>query len=118
MPRDDGSLSQSTTQGLPMPCPFCGTTAGVHQAEDDMWSVKCENVKCGVFPDTWGFADRHEAIAAWNTRPPANPTVHEYNAVLTQLVRMEVRLETAVKALNDVSARAMASLTEIREMTP
>ena len=70
-----------------LPCPFCGgeakTTARDVEPQCDPWYGKniqtfvvCTNCGACLFDDYFhdGFADEHEAIAAWNRRAEPKPT--------------------------------------------
>ena len=58
----------------PLPCPFCGGEAVLHQTYDmdtgavDGWFAWCDNDTCECKPETEQFFTEAEAIAAWNTR--------------------------------------------------
>ena len=52
---------------IPKPCPFCGQTPNVFDADGDCF-VKCMNDDCSVEPASNGYRSKSEAIKAWNTR--------------------------------------------------
>lgn len=51
------------------PCPFCGKEAGPPYGNPGQWVVACRD--CGG--EVAYFAERQQAIDAWNTRPSGEP---------------------------------------------
>lgn len=56
-------------------CPFCGGEVEVEQFIDShkrvKFGIECKNYDCDVNTFTDWYADKHEAIEAWNRRDGA-----------------------------------------------
>ena len=54
------------------PCPFCGYVPKVETYEDMFHRIKfgieCHSEDCDIQPFTTWYADKQEAIEAWNRR--------------------------------------------------
>ena len=54
------------------PCPFCGGNAMIianrHRHDQTTFYVKCNNINCGVIPETYEVNSINYAIEIWNGR--------------------------------------------------
>ena len=54
------------------PCPFCGHTPKIERFENRFnriyFAIECHSTDCDIIPQTAWYADKQEAIEAWNRR--------------------------------------------------
>ena len=62
----------AATEGGLLPCPFCGGEAFLHKAAGGaIWTLARHADNCPMAPEPIYYLTEAEAVAAWNSRAPA-----------------------------------------------
>jgi Lar family restriction alleviation protein len=104
------------------PCPFCGGKKNIICRTDydgrDAYAVSCRYHEChgSIFTLGYGyFADKAEAIAAWNTRANAD-RIEQLNERLTAATDDAKEAEAYAEQLEAKLAKALEYLRKIKNL--